>query len=232
MDKIEEEKEQVVETIRNLLPFELPEPTSSGPESSTSTQVYEQLAEFYEESPSTEGHNEFADAIDEIYTAYSMECSESASDIPETADIISLAAIFNELTMGLNSIRKENLTRARDIYGKFLCLQEKAGDSRRKRDTSKCDCPESGVSQPCHFFACLEEPVTKFIMGFGNSLAEQPCIGFIIDTTGSMSAEIAAARRVILQFIKSQADSTWCYLLVPFNDHGSLGHPNSKYLVY
>ena len=42
-----------------------------------------------------------------------------------------------------------------------------------------------------------------------------------MDATESTSEEIAVARRVILQFIKSQADSTVCYLLVPFNDFGN-----------
>lgn len=227
VDDVQEEKEEVIETIRNLLPFDLPTPTSSSPD--TSNQVYEQLAELFEESPSTEGRDKFTAAVDEIFTAYNTECSESS--IPGTESITSLVTKFNELTTGLNSIRKEDLSQARGIYGKFLCLQETSGGGRRKRQSgismdeedyespSECECPSSGVTEACHFFACLKVSVVQFIMGFGNSKDDLPCIGFIVDTTGSMGNEIAAARRIILQFIKSQADSTYCYLLVPFNDY-------------
>ena len=231
VDQIREEKEKVVEAIVNVLPFDLPVPKSD----SSSQLAYEKLAKHFKQTPSAKGQNEFRAAVDEIYTSYTSECVGDSGDVPGTNDILVLAATFRELTRGLNSIRRDNLTQARDIYGKFLCYEEKRGGARRKRQSAdayntptECECPESGVTEPCHFFACLNVSVIKFISGFGNSKFEQPCIGFIIDTTGSMWNEIEAARRVILQFIKSQADSTDCYLLVPFNDHG-VNNSNSKY---
>lgn len=86
-------------------------------------------------------------------------------------------------------------------------------------NATECVCPENNnITEPCHFFACLTVSETKFICGFGNDISEEPCIGFLVDTSGSMREEIAAARRVILQFMKSQANSSVCYLLVSFND--------------
>ena len=232
--EIEEEKERVVETISNLLPFDLPASNSSNPEATT--EVYDQLAELFDEVPTTASRDRFTAAVDDIHTAYAAECGGTSSGIPETDVISSLATKFRELTKGLNSIRQEALDEARDIYGKFLCYQEKATGSGRRRkradfieptDCALDDCP-AVISEPCHFFACLEISVTKFIMGFGNSADNQPCIGFIVDTTGSMGEEIAAAKRIILQFIKSQADSTVCYLLVPFNDYGGSTDPSER----
>lgn len=145
-----------------------------------------------------------------------------------------MAASFREATRRLTRIPEERLAEARSIYGRFLCYDERTSTTRRKRQDiylpSQCDCPAT-VTEPCHFFACLDVAVIQFIAGFGNSRGQSgfdsPCIGFIVDTTGSMEAEIAAARDIILQFMRSQADSTYCYVLVPFNDHG-VGHPMSK----
>ena len=237
VDQIKEEKEKVVEAIVNLLPFDLPTPTSNN--SDSLDQVYEQLAVYFKQTPSTEGQNEFLTAIEEIYTSYASECVEDSGDVPGTGDIAVLAATFRKLTLGLNSIRRKDLAQARDIYGKFLCYEGKKGGTRQKRQSdifipSECECPNSGVTEPCHFFVCLDSSVTKFIMGFGNSIDNTPCIGFIVDTTGSMWNEIEAVKRVILQFIKSQADSTHCYLLVPFNDYSYYDitdYPNSKLVI-
>ena len=202
----------------NLLPFDLPTPISSDPVS-----LNEQLAQYFKQTPSTEGQNEFVAAVDEIYTSYASECVGDSGYVPGTDDIAVLDATFRELTRGLNSIHRNDLAQARDIYGKFLCYEERRGGVRRKREKEfhhQNVSVRSKVSlNLAIFFACLDSSVTKFIIGFGNSIDNQPCIGFIVDTTGSMRNEIEACKCVILQFIKSQADSTNCYLLVPFNNY-------------
>ncbi len=95
-----------------------------------------------------------------------------------------------------------------------------------------CECPEI-VTRPCEFFACLNPSEVKFIIGFGGIIGRnEPCIGFVIDTTGSMVEEIAATKRVILTFMASQAEATECYILVPFNDYGDVINPiNSKLAI-
>ena len=219
VDKIKEDKERVLENIvQELLPFEI----STTNEGGQSELVYEELAHVFNRSASTEGHDKFVAAVDEIYTAYTTVC-EGNTDVPGSETIAGLAASFDEVTQGLSTISTESLSQARSIYGELLCYQEKKRTTRRKKrqdevvSPSECACPEE-LTEPCHFFACLSVSVIQHIMGFGNSALDQPCIGFLVDTSGSMGAEIAAAKRVILQFIKSQADSTVCYLLVPFND--------------
>ena len=225
MDKIKEDKERVLESIvQELLPFKI----STTNEGGQSELVYEELAHVFNRSASTEGHDKFVAAVDEIYTAYTTVC-EGITDVPGSETIAGLAASFDEVTQGLSTISTESLSQARSIYGELLCYQEKQRTTRRKKrqdevvSPSECACPEE-LTEPCHFFACLRLRVSviKHIMGFGNSALGQPCIGFLVDTSGSMHDEIAAAKRVILQFIASQADSTVCYLLVPFNDFDDL----------
>lgn len=232
VDQIGEEREDVIEIVRTLLPVDLP---SLRLGEGSSEQTYMQLAEFFKHSTSPKGRAKFITAMDEIYIAYSEECS-GAITIPDRDKITELANAFKELMKGLSSITAESLTQARSIYAKFLCYNERGAVlPRTKRqvpvgippvsdddsyNATKCDCPgHNNITEPCHFFACLGVSETKFICGFGNDRSGTPCIGFIVDTTGSMAGEIAAAKRVILQFLKSQADSTVCYLLVPFNDY-------------
>lgn len=95
-----------------------------------------------------------------------------------------------------------------------------------------CTCPPDGISVDitctCEFFACLDvEDHLGPIFGF-SSLVQGPCLAFIVDTTGSMSAEITAIRRVIEEFLRSEeaVNELRCYILVPFNDLGS--ESNSK----
>ena len=219
-----------------MLPLDLPAPVLSGSETPTEV-YYNQLADYFNESTSPAGRDQVSGALDEIFAAYASTCDESGG-LPADADISSLAGEFGALTDQLNDITQEALNKARDIFGKFLCFSEKETIAQRvrrdmapSRPVSSCAldaCPAT-VTQPCEFFACLQTDVTKYIVGFGNSMQGLPCIGFVVDTTTSMAAEIASARRVILEFIKSQADSTNCYVLVEFNDYGQVSDTRSKY---
>lgn len=195
--------------------------------------IYRDFARRFNLNVSSSGYDRFVAAVDEIYAAYRNECTHTIG-IPSGEDLALLTATFREMMSQLHRIPEERLAQARSIYGKFLCYNERAeppATTRRgKRQTNlptRCSCPAI-VTQPCEFFACLNVSVVKFIAGFGNTFGDLACIGFIVDTTGSMWEEITAARRIILQFMRSQADSTFCYVLVPFNDHG-FGHPRSKY---
>ena len=127
------------------------------------------------------------------------------------------------------NIHVGNPTLAQTIFGQFLCYSElenkKNSSTRFKRQVATeifeptiCECPDE-VSTPCDFFACLTVEEVEILLGLGNSNVGEPCIAFLIDTTGSMGNQIVSAKNVILQFIKAQKDSTTCYMLVPFNDH-------------
>jgi hypothetical protein len=222
-DNIQEEREAVVIRIRELLPIDLP--PSSGDRVGLE-ETFVQLAEVFDRPTTPERYAKFTAAMDEIQTSYANECSGTVS-VPSKHEITELANAFKELTRRLNYISAANLTKARAIYGRFLCYTEREASVRTKRQSTECECPsDREVTLSCHFFACLEAEEMKTIVGFGNDPDSFACIGFAVDTTGSMSGEIAAARRVILEFIKTQANSTLCYMLVPFNDHG-IGHPMS-----
>lgn len=209
--------------------------------------TYVQLAEFFKHTLSSKGRAKFTAAMDEISTAYTEECSGDVI-VPDTITELAESFRELMRSLRLNTINTEDLSQARSIYGKFLCYSESDQEDvveRVKRqdpvvyrpvtttdaspttedpeanaecqNVTECNCPEI-ITEPCHFFACLEVSEIRFICGFGNGLSEEPCIGFLVDTSGSMEGEIEAAKRVIFQFLKSQADSTACYILLPFND--------------
>ena len=170
VDRINEEKEKTVEAIVNLLPFEIPTVLDNSED--VSDQVYEELAEVFEQRVSPEGKDEFIAATNEINSAYMEECSGTGSS--DRSDITELAQRFQRLTGALNRISSEELKAARALYGRFLCLYEKdKEDTTRERrqievDVDECEpvqssglpvtpteccCPKT-ITQPCHFF-CL-----------------------------------------------------------------------------
>ena len=228
-DKIREEREEVVTKIRKLLPIALPSlsPRDGG---ESLEETYVQLAVHFDRPITPEGRAKFTAAMDEIFSTYSEECSGEVA-VPDSHAITELATSFKELTRRLTTISTEDLSKVRAIYGRFLCYSESEETSsrRRRQIVTECECPGE-VTLSCHFYACLTALEIETIIGFGTDIDRTPCIGFAVDTTGSMGGEIASARRVILEFIKTQADNTWCYVLVPFNDLG-VGHPMSEFIL-
>ena len=229
VDEINKERERTVEVIVNLLPIDVPVSSSDN----ITNEVYEKLAEEFEINVSPEGHDQFVAATDEINEAFTKACGSGTPGRKD--DVTELAARFRVLLE--DRISSEDLTEARSLYGELLCYFEQdrsrsSSDERvrgkRQDDGSglgytptECDCPDT-VTEPCHFFACITVTQAIFIMGFGQivDFDHEPCIGFAIDTTGSMWDEIHAAQRVIRTFLRSQGDATVCYLLIPFNDYG------------
>ena len=227
VDNIKKEKERVVEAITKLLPIKLPPSSSPNPALSL-FDAYEQLAEVLNSTATPDGFSHFSANVDEISTSYMMECSHLVKYIPGRYNVTALAATF---TKSLSS-ETRNLTKARSIYGRFLCYNERAQELKRQRikrqephkplDPSTCDTPgcPTTIEEPCHFFNCLNVcDFGLFLFGNVNDSENEPCIGFLIDTTGSMRDEIESAKVVILQFLKTQQDSAACYILVPFNDY-------------
>ncbi len=221
-----ESKEQVARTVRDFVLHPL---VSSRPTIPTQDDnidhIFRDLAKAFNKATSSKGHVKFLTAVDDIFTAYRAECAETHR-IPEKTELTYLAGSFSKMTKG--RISKEQISQARSIFGRFLCYRDQDESARRKRQngeeyeglTTDCHCTGT-VQTPCEFFACLNVAEMEFISGFGNIYDDiaEPCIGFVIDTTGSMQVEIEAARSVVLQFMRSQADATTCYLLVPFNDN-------------
>ena len=88
----------------------------------------------------------------------------------------------------------------------------------------RCTCPPGGITSDifctCEFFECLDpDDIFVSILGFDS---DEECLAFVIDTTGSMSGEIDAAKEITLNFLRSEEEigDAGCYVLVPFNDIG------------
>ena len=201
--------------------------------------VYTVLAESFGFRVSESGFNEFTNAVDTISIAQDEACGSastiSANDAPR---------LIQEFQDDLER-EEQDLTLLRSLYGQLLCIDSGNINSpaRKRRQSScpqrpDCTCPDGGLdagifSCSCEFFACLEgdEDVLRPILGFSN--LESQCLAFVIDTTGSMSEEIEAARNIILNFVRSeeQIGVRGCYVLVPFNDIGpdnAMVHEQSK----
>ena len=188
-------------------------------------QTYEQIAHALGKESSTDGVNSFINALNSIQDSYASTCNSEELEIPPPSTLSKLVEDFKKAT----NIHVGNSTLAQTIFGQFLCYSElenkKNSNTRFKRRAAResvlptiCECPDE-VSTPCEFFACLTVEEVEVLLEFGNTDYGEPCIAFLIDTTGSMREEIESAKNVILQFLKAQRNSTTCYMLVPFNDH-------------
>ena len=157
--------------------------------------------------------------------------------------------LVQEFRAALNTTKRD-LLKLRTIFGKMLCIKDEIkklnskGRKRRQvsipecggfgtgsdpvdcfdRKPEDCTCPPGGIYGTCivcscEFFRCLDpEDDLKPILGF---VAEEvQCLAFVVDTTASMSEEIAAAQEIIRSFIRSEEElnEVGCYILMPFND--------------
>ena len=194
--------------------------------------VYEAIAEELEVQVSDEGFTNFTEAITQITEAKKAACEGNISE----ADIPQLGREYDALKDDI----KANIRDIRDIFGKMLCLSEKEhNQTRERRDFHcvECICPETGRKVcVCEFFACLDVKYeVPLLLGFiiVNDTEEfPPCLAFAIDTTGSMSSEIEAAKEVIKMFLKNEEDGPACYVLQPFNDYtdGEFDELSKSYL--
>lgn len=85
------------------------------------------------------------------------------------------------------------------------------------------------------FYACVHSDDLRPIFGIGptatiggETVILKRCIGFVVDTTGSMSSEISYVRQLILDFLTSESIVPACYALVDFNDYGYSSPEQSK----
>ena len=90
------------------------------------------------------------------------------------------------------------------------------------------DCLEglAGARTTDEFFTSLDENDLMPLFGFHDTRAEDPtlvpCLAFVVDDIGSMSSEINAVKSLIRMLLASEEDEPVRYILVPFNDYGSI----------
>ena len=207
----------------NILTFEVP---ASNPDAMLRS-LYESLAESFDNRTSATGFSNFMEAVNEIALAEAIACSSS-----ELLNVSVLASDFaNSLSL---NITDESLRETRITLGEILCaesMEQRLLSDMECPSRGNCTCPPEGIgmtiSCTCQFFACLETELDRLgpVFGFSNfssPVSQEPCIAFIVDTTGSKAAEIDAVRTVIEDFLRSEEASNElrCYILVPFNDIG------------
>ena len=226
----EKEQQKVLKSVQEILSLN----DTTGGEISLTT-VYNSLAEEFGVNTSDSGYSDFVKAMSKITEAKQEACS---GDVRPGVDDV--PRLVQEFRAAFNATKRD-LLRLRTIFGKLLCIKdeiERLGSRERKRRLAtvspvpcdertpeECTCPPGGVYGdcivcPCEFFRCLDpEDVLKPILGF---VAERllQCLAFVVDTTASMSDEIAAAQAVIRSFIRSEEELNvvGCYILMPFND--------------
>ena len=176
-------------------------------------------------SETTEGSQNFTKAFDVIANGYFKACYGSNQ---ETYDAYSLLATFLELLYN-----RTQLSRARTIYGKLTCLNEfngvrpsDQGCASTTNATDLYNCLNIS-SRKCLFNIdsndCEPDPDEIFVGQMCPKLIIEPgdCLGFAIDTTGSMSQEINGVQALVNRFIAAGEDrTTLCYVLSTFSDSG------------
>lgn len=202
---------------------------------STLEGLYNLLANQLGTTTSASGFTQFVAAVNEISIANILSCSTSR-ELNVTHLISAFSVIFSQNT----SLTSEEIHETRQIIGRILCAQQQ--EQLVQQNTSmntiscplRCSCPPGGINSnltcACQFFACLD-PEDHFRPIFGLSQYSRRCLAFVIDTTGSMSEEISAARTIMLNFIRAEENlnELGCYILVPFNDNGNVYNSDYNY---
>ena len=181
--------------------------------SSLSTmQLYERISSEVGVTASSSGFVRFQEAISEITAARFDACSTSGHLTVTVADIPELTASFATL------VDAGNISQAREVYGKLLCLHDQlsaASDGARgKRQGDPFVLLEA-------FFDSLDGERVATIFGLDIFTGAQPTLAFVVDDTGSMSAEINSVQRLIRSFIKTERSEPLAYILTTFNDPGT-----------
>ena len=215
--------EDVVTAFPRILDSNGTEPTSA---EELFDSVYSSLAEHVGRVESDTGYTNFIEAVTEITEAHQEACNRSPDEQLTREDVPGLAQRFARLPLSeANELRK--------IFGEILCIRTSAESSaRKKRQDDPCAgvmCPARGFDDPsltkCQFFDCLDNDIEdrygtqlEAVFNFLDVASPLPCLGFVVDTTDSMSSEIRAVQNLIMAFISSEQDEPACYVITQFND--------------
>lgn len=189
------------------------------------TSLYSVVSEAYNISESVEGLQDFSRAFDTIFDSYFTACYGPVLGRPTAEDTPELIEEFLILL-----VNTSNLQRVRELYGQLSCVGNFSVTSRNKRaETINLLNECSKKRSVAELYNCLDESLQQCIFSLNSicsdlqstgSTGNVNCVGFVIDTTGSMSGEIADARAVITNLIQSEANvDIRCYTLVAFNDY-------------
>ena len=189
---------------------------------------YEAISKDLNIKATEDGFFSFSEALDEITEAKDTACADEETSY----DVSILVGDYARLRMNVS----RNAGRMREVFGDMLCVNEQeSGDGGvriRRQDfcpaPEDCVCPDGGfdaVLCVCEFFRCLDpDNDLKPILGLPTDLVSGlPCLGLVVDTTGSMADEIEAAKQLIRNFLSSEEEEPGCYVLIPYNDLAPTG---------
>ena len=179
----------------------------------TNMEVYERIATSIGVTATPSGFVQFQEAISEIAAATFDACSAPEESRVGPDDIPELTESFIRLTDA------GSITEAREVYGQLLCLRDllsaEDADSRKRQGDP--------LEELEAFFDSLDGDRVATIFGIGDIFnPSPPTLAFVVDDTGSMSAEISSVQRLIRSFIKTERSDPLAYILTTFNDPGML----------
>ena len=211
---IEEQEEAVkaVQTsVRNVFSKVLNDSTIAN-DSLSSEEVYEHITTSVGLSATPSGFVQFQEAVSEVAVAKFDACSKIDESRITTRYISELTKRFIALTDA------NNISLAREIYGKLLCIQDldllSPNDKSRKRRQGD---PSDQLDK---FFDSLDGKRMATIFGIGIFNEVPPTLAFVVDDTGSMGTEISSVQKLICSFIKTERSELFAYILTTFNDPG------------
>ena len=224
-DDMVEERMEATETVREsiIIIFSNVLNNSSvnsteGNSSLTNMEVYERIATSVNATASPSGFVRFEEAVSEIAAATYSACSGPEESRVQPDDIPQLTASFFNLTS------TGNISQAREVYGKLLCLQTLLTEGslvRRKREDSEF---KTDIELINDFFDMLEghPEIVSSIFGLTEEqmFGLPPTLAFVVDDTGSMSGEISAVQQLIFSFLSVERTNPIAYILTTFNDPG------------
>ena len=227
----ERNRKAIVENIVTVFPniFAASNGTEPTSKEELFASVYSSLAEGLGRVKSSTGYNEFVEAVTEITEAHQEACSGPPDERLSLEDVPELSQQF--ATLPLTEVQE-----LQRIFGKMLCINSygpSAGRKRKKKDTHclvTCPCPLEDfvkVDCPCGFFACLLKYFNtargKSVFGFSTFDDDGfRCLGFVLDTSGSMTNELEAVKKLTSFFVAKEQDEPACYVITPFNNFGPL----------
>ena len=228
---IEKQENATQKLIADLQTIVLQNPPQGDVSSSTSneTTLYNTLVGALNLTGSSGGFQNFSTALNVISESYFKACFGSEDEKPTKANAPELLSQFLSLLENRTSI-----TTVRELYGQLSCLKNFSQSPQSNKSDVSCastktlkalyDCINQDDLQ-CIFN--LNDPINCSTAADLSVKEKKHCLGFAVDTTGSMGEEISHAREVVKSFIASDENTiTLCYVLVPFNDYGAPEWPS------
>ena len=206
--------------------------------------LYSTLVHSFNLTGTSDGFDNFSMALDTILESYFRACYGADDERPTKADAPRLLSQFLFLLEN-----HTNITTIRKLYGQLSCLKDFSNNkelTKRQTGNRLSECASKPTIR--ELYDCLEPDDLSCIFHLERDCARamasnqgiirtfpdpSDCVGFVVDTTGSMSDEIESVKEVIQNFTASEQDTlTLCYTLVPFNDFGDYSAPLEDSKIY